>query len=107
MPMLNGLGQILTKCRASASTKHSGTRQARLLLSQDNEHLVLSVEDEGSGIDDPVYTQLQTDGFGLASIRERMTHLGGSAKIARGPTGGLHIFLHLPLTSLISRPESP
>lgn len=77
--------------------KHSGTHQARLDLSQADGNLVLSVEDAGTGMDEMGDITTATNGFGLASIRERMAFLGGRVEIARPPAGGLRVTLTLPL----------
>jgi PAS domain S-box-containing protein len=54
--------------------KHSGAKQARVSLRNDNGRLCLLVEDDGKGFD-PV--TIKMDSFGLFSIRERLSYLGG------------------------------
>lgn len=77
--------------------KHSGAHLARLDLTQADGTLVLSVEDAGTGMDEMGDIPIATNGFGLASIRERMAFLGGRVEIARPPAGGLRVTLTLPL----------
>jgi PAS domain S-box-containing protein len=79
--------------------KHAGTDRARLNLSQTREALLVSVEDGGVGMPDPAGIPDAMHGFGLASMRERMTFLGGDMEIAKPATGGVRIMLTLPLGS--------
>lgn len=77
--------------------KHSGTRRASLHLGQDKGQIVLTVEDAGAGLRDPEETLKNTDGFGLASIRERIAYMGGRLKISPGASAGLRVTVRLPL----------
>lgn len=78
--------------------KHAGTREASLYLSQEADQIVLKVEDEGVGMADPDNAVNTTDGFGLASIRERITYLSGYMEITRRTEGGLRVVVCLPLS---------
>lgn len=79
--------------------KHAGVPSARLTLERgaDNE-AVIRVEDSGSGFDEQ---QLERDGdgegFGLFSIRERLTALGGSMLVKSAPGSGTSIELRAPM----------
>jgi len=79
--------------------KHAGTRQASLSLAEEAAQIILTVEDEGVGIADPDHALNHTDGFGLASIRERITYLNGTMEIAQRMPAGLRVSIRLPLTS--------
>lgn len=79
--------------------KHAGTDRARLELVQTADVLTLAVEDRGIGMIDSGNIPDHENGFGLASIRERMAFLGGGMEIARPATGGLRVTLTLPLSS--------
>lgn len=87
--------------------KHSGQRHARLTLHQAEDRLRLTVEDDGIGIANPEQARKPGDGFGLASICERITYLGGDVAITPGPRDGLCVSIGLPLTALDQRPEKP
>lgn len=86
--------------------KHSGTQQAALRLYHYQEKLFLSVQDHGSGIANLAETLGNGTGFGLASIHERITYLGGNTEINAGPNQGLHVVLHLPQAFLATKPEA-
>jgi PAS domain S-box-containing protein len=77
--------------------KHSGCSQAHLDMTCNNEQLVLTVSDAGVGIPDIPEVLSKTQGFGLASIRERLTFLGGETEIVSAPGAGLHVCLRMPL----------
>lgn len=78
--------------------KHAGTRQASLSLAEEAAQIVLTVEDGGVGIADPDQALNHTDGFGLASIRERIAYLNGTMEIAGRIPAGLSVSIRLPLT---------
>jgi PAS domain S-box-containing protein len=78
--------------------KHSGVMEARLSLARDGQDLlVLSVSDRGRGFD-RVRNGGSTShgGFGLVSITERVSLLGGMVVMGRGPRGGAQIILSVP-----------
>jgi len=84
------------------AAKHSGSKQARLAVMVTDGQFVLSVEDDGVGIAKLPEVLNTTQGFGLASIRERLTYLGGTSEISSTPGKGLRVALRMPLT-----PASP
>ncbi|MDP1524388.1 MAG: PAS domain S-box protein [Rhodocyclaceae bacterium] len=79
--------------------KHAGTRQASLSLAEAAAQIVMTVEDRGVGIADPDHALNHTDGFGLASIRERIAYLDGTMEIARRIPSGLRVSVRLPLAA--------
>lgn len=85
--------------------KHSGASQAHLALTCSNDQLLLTVSDAGVGIPDIADVLGKTQGFGLASIRERLAYLGGETEIVSTPGAGLRVSLRIPL-SLSSSSET-
>lgn len=79
------------------AAKYSGGSQAHLDMTCSNQLLVLTVTDAGVGIPDVAEVLGKTQGFGLASIRERLTYLGGETEIVSVPGAGLRVSLHMPL----------
>jgi len=79
------------------AAKHSGSKQAHLDMACSNEQLILTVADAGIGIPDVVEALNVTQGFGLASIRERLTYLGGEMEIVTATGAGLRVSLRMPL----------
>lgn len=77
--------------------RHADTDQASIRLSECNGTLTLNVEDTGIGIADPQGDLDHATGFGLSSIRERLTFLGGGMEISNRREGGLRVSLFLPL----------
>lgn len=60
--------------------------------------LTISVEDDGCGFPDEIEFRAGTGGgYGLYSIRERVTHYGGSIRISRLVSGGSRIEVHINL----------
>ncbi|WP_306604090.1 PAS domain S-box protein [Azonexus sp.] len=86
--------------------RHAGTRWASLKFVHYENQLWLSVLDNGIGTDKLNESLEQTDGFGLASLRERIAYIGGNTKINAAPNQGLYVIINLPLNSLINIPEA-
>lgn len=76
------------------AAKHSGTQRVRVRLLSDEEQLDALVEDDGVGMDPE---QAFSRGSGLFSIRERLTHVGGSMRIDSDLGRGTKIRLCAPL----------
>ena len=69
------------------------------LARQENQKLLITVEDNGIGIEPNQITTIgqNTPGFGLFNIRERLNHLGGKMNIQSLPEKGIKITLLAPL----------
>lgn len=81
------------------AVKHSGSHQATVTLRQRSRRIWITVSDEGKGFD-PEQREQEADewhGFGLFSIRERLTALGGTFQIESNPGTGAKLILTLPL----------
>lgn len=83
--------------------KHAQTNRAEVVLDELNGELRIQVRDAGIGCADlsPTVTPVEADNemspkFGLYSIRERMTALGGSFQITSAPGLGTSVTLLLP-----------
>lgn len=68
--------------------KHSGTTSAEVSLVRDDTLLHLRVRDEGNGCDAETIGQRKVDGYGLASMRERIEFMGGKLEVCTGPGDG-------------------
>ena len=78
--------------------KHAGVDRAVVRLTEEAEHLVIHVRDEGRGfVIEEVATLKSQGGFGLFSIRERLRLLGGHLEIRSQPGKGTHIEVHVPV----------
>lgn len=79
--------------------KHADTGSARLIISRDGRKLGLMVEDRGRGFDllaDSAKGAGES-GYGLFSIRERITYLGGEVTVESAPGQGTRVTLRVPL----------
>lgn len=78
---------------------HSGARQARLTVEQDDEALRVSVEDDGRGPDPEILDPrcagrlTETGHHGLQIMRERAGRAGGRLQISALPAGGTRVTL--------------
>ncbi len=79
--------------------KHSETRHARITMTGDGASARIEVEDHGRGFDPAVLETRQPSvgKFGLFSIHERISHLGGSMRVQSAPGGGARIVLKAPV----------
>ncbi len=75
--------------------RHSGAKQAWILLTMENDMLHFEVEDDGKGIDADDLAKSRS--LGLKGMRERIAYLGGSFEVARAPRGGTRVRLRVPV----------
>lgn len=77
--------------------KHAGTDHATVTLCEDPAGLLLiTVEDTGRGFDVELAVATHDDGFGLFSVRERLSFFGGHMRIESKPQQGTRIILAIP-----------
>ncbi len=85
--------------------KHAGVKSATLRLEEVRDHLRIRVSDKGCGFDPEKGGRVQrVRGFGLFSIHERLSLVGGNLDIRSKPGTGSSFTLVVPLASV--RPES-
>jgi signal transduction histidine kinase len=76
--------------------KHGKTCKAELSVGRKDGHVFLEVSDQGAGCDPHVLEKTCATSFGLYSIRERLTALGGRLETSAKPGHGCRIRVHLP-----------
>lgn len=78
--------------------KHSGARSAQVDAAVSGNQIVISVSDSGKGFDEVDFKARQAAGdtFGLFSIKERISFLGGSFSIESSPGAGCRATLSVP-----------
>ena len=76
--------------------RHTEATELTVSLDQRGNMIVLSVEDNGAGID--IDKALATAGIGMATMRERATGLGGWFTVNRIKPRGTRIEAAIPLT---------
>ena len=76
----------------SNAVRHSGARNIRITVDQEDGETNLKIEDDGTGLsgDAP-----QAGGMGLRTMRYRAELIGGRLKIGRGPSGGTQVVCRL------------
>jgi PAS domain S-box-containing protein len=80
--------------------KHAGVKTADLWLEEVRDHLRIGVSDKGLGFDVERVEQVPVNSFGLFSIHERLSLVGGRLDIRSEPGSGSKLTLVVPLASL-------
>lgn len=79
------------------AVKHARPTAIRVVLERDDDWIVLEVDDDGVGIDEPASRRaVQAGHVGLAMVRRRVEDLGGTLEIATRADGGTHSRVVLP-----------
>jgi signal transduction histidine kinase len=81
--------------------KHAAAKTADVSMTRENDHVVLSVQDDGRGFD---LTSLRKrrdvySGLGLIGMRERSELLGGTFSITSQPDHGTRVQVRIPLSN--------
>jgi PAS domain S-box-containing protein len=86
--------------------KHAKVETCRVQLLREGDFVVASVEDDGVGFDvgQIVPHWCKRGGYGLFSIRERLTGIGGSFKLESEPGKGTCVTLAAPLNTGSQQP---
>jgi signal transduction histidine kinase len=83
--------------------KHSQATAVKIIFAARGDHIVTVVEDNGFGfISDLTNDISETKKFGLFSIKERLTYLGGEMEIESAPGRGAKVFLLVPAALVIN-----
>ncbi len=78
--------------------KHAGVKTARVILSEFDGCVVISVSDPGKGFDpELLHSDTVKEGLGLVSLRERIHYIGGSMEIESAPGQGSRVILSVPV----------
>ncbi len=88
--------------------KHAAARQVNLTLTYLPDEVLLDLQDDGQGFEPTALPAQpsQQGGYGLFSLRERATELGGSFAVESEPGRGAVLTIHLPVHSDLSQ-EAP
>ncbi len=93
-PTATALYRVLQESLTNVA-RHAAARSVRVRLGTTTGEAVLSVEDDGRGIDEA--DRMKPRSFGLKGLRERAHYLGGTAKVEKMPRGGTRVLVHIPL----------
>lgn len=82
--------------------KHAHARHAKLTIERAGREVRVTVEDDGLGFDPSAIGPRRDtmEGFGLFSIRERLSHVGGRLDVESHPGSGARITLTAPVKNL-------
>jgi PAS domain S-box-containing protein len=80
-------------------SKHAQAANVSIRIDRVDESIRIVMEDDGQGFDVARLEEIihQQQGFGLFSIRERLTHVGGGFAVESGPGQGTKVTLIAPL----------
>jgi signal transduction histidine kinase len=92
--------ELLRICQEALTNirKHSGARNAQVKLRQANNHLEVSIADDGCGFDVVAYYHdgAEAKGHGLAVMRERTESIGGRFWVLSMPAQGTEVQVEVP-----------
>ena len=74
--------------------RHSGAKTIKVMIAFQDDHVVLTVRDDGSGFD--VQSPTFKPGIGLIGMRQRVTSLAGKFHLATGPNKGTKVTVSVP-----------
>lgn len=75
--------------------RHSGAKNAWVMLQIDDDALRLEVEDDGRGVSPADRAKPQS--LGLKGMRERVFQIGGTLEMSNPPRGGTRLSLRVPM----------
>ncbi|MGA2500846.1 MAG: sensor histidine kinase, partial [Tepidisphaeraceae bacterium] len=76
--------------------KHAKAKNVVIRLARSGDAYEVVIEDDGIGFDSNIQAS-RNPGFGLFSIRERISHLGGQFEVDSAPGRGCRVTLRIPL----------
>jgi two-component system sensor histidine kinase UhpB len=90
--------RIVQECLTNI-TKYANARLVTIKIERNTDYLRIVIKDDGQGFD----TQLISQGFGLAGMRERVSGLGGLFELSSGLGAGALIEANLPINIKVSK----
>jgi PAS domain S-box-containing protein len=100
-PLSSDLEVTLFQCARELLTnaaKYAACKVVEISLSRRNGFVDLTISDDGRGFDPAKVKTTVSSGFGLFSIRERITHLGGELQVQSARGKGSRLLLRVPVT---------
>jgi signal transduction histidine kinase len=87
-------------------SRHSGSEEATVTISQQDDVVTLQIEDRGKGLPADAERREGWQGIGLISMRERAELMGGTFEWHRADPQGLRISVRVPLGGKVARPPT-
>jgi two-component system CheB/CheR fusion protein len=85
--------------------KHAKVSNACVSTTRAGNNLEIRVSDAGAGFDPSEVGESKSGGFGLTSVRERLSFLGGRVEISSEPGDGTEVVLTAPLQTPTQKAE--
>jgi len=85
------------------TAKHAKTDRAKLSVRTPKREIRITVEDRGKGFDFQQATSVESGRFGLFSVRERLSTIGGVLKVRSSPGTGTATTITAPLGASVRR----
>jgi len=79
--------------------RHAEARHVRATLRREGAEVVLTVRDDGRGMDTAAVSRAGDGRAGLAGMRERLMGLGGRLEVRSAPGQGVHLEARMPVES--------
>jgi signal transduction histidine kinase len=89
------LGRVACEALTNAS-RHGSAKNIEVHLDARGGRVLLTIDDDGTGIIDLTRAEKGRSSFGLTSMRERAERLGGYCSITASATGGTSIAIEVP-----------
>ncbi len=91
--------------------KHAQAQTVAVTLSYMGDVVILDVQDDGVGMEQAVdknfgRKELESSGFGLVGMRERVVQLGGSLTVESGPDQGTTLAVAIPVGQLVAATDN-
>ena len=86
--------------------KYASVASARLTLARSGNEYEIVVEDAGAGFDPELMARRWSKGFGLFSVREQISRLGGTVDLYSRPGSGTRVRLRVPIVGNEPAPSS-
>jgi signal transduction histidine kinase len=90
--------EMYRACREAIANafRHSGAAEVRVLIESSADRMVVTVCDDGKGMEQSTLEFGRPGHFGLAGMRVHAASLGGSIRIRSGPGEGTEVRLEFP-----------
>jgi signal transduction histidine kinase len=78
--------------------RHAGDASANVSVVREEDRLLITVEDDGTGLEPDAEPVTTGSGFGIMGMRERALALGGELQAGPRPEGGFRVTALLPIS---------
>ena len=83
--------RLVQECLTNIA-RYADAKQLVISVVKKNSNIIMSISDDGNGFD----SNLKSNGFGLAGMKERVEGLAGKFELQTALNEGVHIMIELP-----------